>query len=444
MDAERLREQLNEFDGEHVEHIFGQEVALAPPDPDVLLAPVKRVALFAEAFLPKVDGVSKTAYLALKYLRQTGREVLVFAPDIAPDHLGDTRIVPLWSIGFPGVPETRMAFPNPVIARELHQFQPDLIHMFSPAFMSVSGMANGRFMNVPIVANYQTDLPGYTKVYGWNFAERPTRNWLRYVHNGCHLTLVPSQHTEQELKAHGFKRLRRWGRGVNGIRFNPAHRTQAWRERLLNGRDPDSLLCVYVGRLATEKRVDLLIDVARTPGVALTIIGDGAEREELETLFAGTDTYFTGYLLGENLSAAFASADVFIFTGPNETFGQVIQEAMASGLPSVVINRGGVADLVIPGETGFVCEATPESFAQAIITLRDHPDLRLSMAKRARQLAEERPWEKVLAQLETHYSEAIALNKRFTQVFGSTDYYTVPRMTTELVSELLDNGQDIR
>src|SRR3970282_2544894 len=97
----------------------------------VELAPVKRVALFAEAFLPKVDGVSKSAFLTLSYLKQTGREVLVFAPDIAPETIGGARIIPLRSVGVPGIPETRVALPNIRIARELHAFQPDLIHMFS-------------------------------------------------------------------------------------------------------------------------------------------------------------------------------------------------------------------------------------------------------------------------------------------------------------------------
>lgn len=433
MDAKRLLKLFHEFDVQHIERIFGSEVALKLPDLSTELAPVKRVAIITEAFLPKVDGVTKTAFLTLNYLRQTGREVLVFAPDIAPDRVGDTRIVPLFSIRFPRVPETRMALPNPIIARELNEFKPDLIHMFSPAFMSVSGMAIGRHLNIPIVANFQTDLPGYAKLYGWDFAVNPTWNWLRYVHNGCHINLVPSNHTARELRQHGFKRLRQWGRGVDGERFNPAYASSEWRSRLLNGRDPAALLCIYVGRLATEKCIDLLIDVARLPGVALTIIGDGAAREELETLFAGTNTYFTGYLFGDELSAAFASADIFLFTGPNETFGQVVQEAMASGLPAIVTNQGGVADLVIHGETGFICENTPQAFAAAVRQLRDTPEHREKMARRARAVAEQRPWEVILSQLEDHYREAIAINERFVRVFGRTDYHWVLRMPSKLV-----------
>ncbi len=431
--VERLLEQFDSFDPVHIEKIFGREFALQPPDPSVKLAPVRRVALLTEAFLPKVDGVSKSAFLTLNYLKQTGREVLVFAPDIAPKSLGDTRIIPLPSIGFPRVPETRMAFPHIRIARELHDFQPDLIHMFSPAFMSVSGMANGRHMNVPIVANYQTDLPGYAQLYGWNFATELTRSWLRYVHNGCHLTLVPSNSTAAELREHGFKRLRRWGRGVDGQRFNPHKRTCEWRQKLLNGRDPESLVCVYVGRLATEKCVDLLIDVAHLPGVALTIIGDGAEREQLEIYFAGTNTHFTGYLLGDDLPAAFASADVFLFTGPNETFGQVVQEAMASGLPTIVTHKGGVRDLVVDGETGYIVQDSPDAFARAVARLRDNPVLCKRLSQRAREIAEDRPWEKIMTQLEEYYDEAITMNERFVRIFGATNYHHITQIPFKLI-----------
>src|SRR5688572_20126781 len=113
---------------------------------------------------------------------------------------------------------------------------------------------------------------------------------------------------------------------------------------MLNGRDPNSVIAIYVGRLANEKRVDLLREVADIPNIALTIIGDGHMREEWETLFAGTGTNFMGYLYKDELATAFASADIFFFPGPNETFGQVVQEAMSSGLPTIVTNQGAVGE----------------------------------------------------------------------------------------------------
>jgi glycosyltransferase involved in cell wall biosynthesis len=374
---------------------------------------VRRVAIIAEAFLPKVDGVSKTAYLTLQYLQQTGREVLVFAPDTAPQHVGSAQVIPLPSLGMPLAPETRVALPTMLVGNYLDEFAPDLIHMFSPALLSLSAMLSGRRRNIPIIANYQTDLPGYAGHYGLHFLSQPARDILRYIHNGCHLTLAPTQRILRQLRAWGYHRLRHWGRGVNLERFNPNRRSQEWRERLLNGRDPDSLVCVYVGRLANEKRVDLLLETARTPGIALTIIGDGALREELEARFAGTGTHFMGYVFGDDLGRAYASADVFMFTGPNETFGQVAMEAQASGLPAIVINQGGVADLVTDGVTGFHVPEDPHTFAGAATRLRDDPGLRQRMAQAARRYAEQHPWEAIMAQLEGYYGEAVRLNERY-------------------------------
>lgn len=427
MRESRLVKSLAGMDPAQIDHVFGHEAGVSRATASVDMAPVKRVVLLAEAFYPKVDGVSKSAYLTLRYLQQTGRDVLVLAPDTAPTQVGPSTIVPLRSVGLPFAPETRVALPPGLtIGGYLDEFKPDLIHMFSPALMSISGMQAGRRRGIPVVANYQTDLPGYTHHYGMGFFAGPMRNWLRYIHNGCHLTLVPSNHTMRELRTEGFRRMRIWGRGVDSQRFSPAHRSAQVRAHLLNGRDPDSLLCIYVGRLASEKRIDLLLDVARLPGVALTIIGDGAERDQLEALFAGTDTHFTGYLFGDSLGPAYASADVFLFPGTNETFGQVVQEALASGLPSVVINQGGVMDLVQHGETGFICPGTASAFANAVKTLRDDAALRQQMAQQARQFAENRPWSAIMAQLEAYYHEAVLLNERYKSTYQMTEVLQGP------------------
>jgi glycosyltransferase involved in cell wall biosynthesis len=413
MADQRLLKALHGITAEEAERLYGDQGTLTPPDPGVNLAPVKRVAIFAESFLPKVDGVSKTAFLTLRYLQRSGREVLVFAPDIAPHAVGESRVVPLPSVAWYKAPESRMALPHPmIISQHLNSFKPDLIHLFSPALLSLGAAIMGRQNHIPVVANYQTDLPSYANHYNLALFSQALKDTLRYLHNQCHLTLVPSNWTASQLQGAGYHRLRKWGRGVNAGHFHPSRRTSEWRARLLNGRDPNSLLCIYVGRLANEKRVDLLLEVARTPGIALTIIGDGALRHELETLFAGTNTHFTGYLYGEDLAHAYASADAFMFTGACETFGQVVQEAMSSGLPCVVMNQGGVTDLVTDGVNGFTCPPDSQAFAAAAVALRDDVTLRERMAAASRAYAERNPWEAVLAQLETHYGEALELNDR--------------------------------
>ena len=384
--------------------------------------------------MPKVDGVVKTSYLTIRYLQETGREVLIFAPDIAVDQVGDSQVIPLPSISLPQAPETRMALPNPVVARHIEEFEPDLIHLFSPAAMSVNGMAVGRHLNLPVIANYQTDLPGYTEHYGFPMLSGPVNRWLRYIHNGCHLTLAPTRTIIRELRAARYRRVRHWGRGVNTERFNPRHARPAMRQRLLNGRDPDSLLCIFVGRLANEKRIDLLLGCrSDPPGIALTIVGDGALREELEQVFADTDTHFTGYLIGDELAQAYASADVFVFPGEFETFGQVIQEAMASGLPSVVVNAGGAPDVVEDGASGIVVEPDAQAFVEVIQRLRDRPDVRRRMSRNARRMAEERPWSALMAQLEGYYEEAYKMNQRFKSLFGFTNYHRPLSIPARLV-----------
>ena len=411
------------------EELFG-EYTLVHPHRSPRLAPIRRVAILTEAFLPKVDGVTKTAYLTLRYLQETGREVLVFAPDISVEAVGESTVIPLPSVGVPQAPETRVALPTTIVARKLHTFRPDLIHLFSPAVMSVHGMAIARHMGIPVIANYQTDLPGYARQYGYPAMENPIRQWLRYIHNGCHLTLAPSRSVMRELHQAGFHRLHLWKRGVNIERFHPSKRSQKMRKHLLNGRDENSFVVIYVGRLANEKRVDLLLEVAQLPNVALTIIGDGKKRPELEALFAGTNTYFTGYIYGDTLAEAFASADCFVFTGENETFGQVVQEAMASGLPSVVVNRGGVPDLIDHERTGLLSEPTTDAFARAILWYQNHPEKTKFIGYNARVQARQYPWYAIMEQLESYYWKACWINNRFNRIFHKTTYhipFPVPR-----------------
>ena len=423
MEAQRLLENLQAHQDKGLDEFFGNPRLIDGIYTVTPFAAVKRVAVLTESFLPKVDGVVKTTYLTIRYLQETGREVLVFAPDIAVDQVGDSQVIPLPSISLPQAPETRLALPNPVVARHIEDFQPDLIHLFSPAAMAVNGMAVGRHLKLPVIANYQTDLPGYTEQYGFPLLSGPVNRWLRYIHNGCHLTLAPTRTIISQLRSVGYRRVRHWGRGVNTERFNPRHALPAMRRRLLNGRDPDSLLCIFVGRLAVEKRIDLLLEVAQTPGVALTIIGDGALRETLVRSFANTDAFFTGYLIGDELAQAYASADVFAFPGEYETFGQVIQEAMASGLPAVVVNAGGAPEVITDGQGGFVVEPRAAAFADTVRHLRDHRESRLTMSRNARAMAEQRPWSALMAQLEGYYEEAYVMNRRFNSLFGSTRYH---------------------
>lgn len=395
----------------------GNEFQVPPIDKNLTFEPVKRVAIFAEAFLPKIDGVSKTAVLVTRHLQQSEREVIIFTPDNngnTPEQLGPSQVVSVPSVEMPFAPETKVGFPSPIVNVHLDEFKPDLIHLFSPAVLSMAGIWYGQNRELPIVANYQTDLPGYTTQYGLNLFYQPVRTALRAIHNASHLTLAPAHTIIRQLQDWGFERLRLWARGVDTERFTPTKRSEEMRQQLLAGRPEGNLLVLYVGRLAAEKRIDLLTKVARLEGTALTIVGDGEARSDLEALF-GERAHFTGYLFGEELAQAYASADLFTFTGTNETFGQVIMEAMASGLPTLVPNAGGVVDLVLDGMNGYICQDNPEDFRRKVELLRDAPEKRQMMSQFARIFAEQRPWTTVMEELEKYYGEACAINKEMLQ-----------------------------
>jgi phosphatidylinositol alpha 1,6-mannosyltransferase len=353
---------------------------------------IKRVAVLVESFFPKVAEEAELADVTLRYLQNSGREVLVVTPDMAPVQLGSCCDAHS-AFSLLGVPETRAALPNFSIKHALDHFQPDLIHLFNPAVISAPGMWSGRSQRIPVIANYQAP------------AASP-KSWLRSIHNGCQLTLVPSNFALNQLQDQKYERLRVWQSGVDTKRYNPVHRSESWRERLLQGRNPDSLLCLYVGNLTDEKHISLLFNLAQLPDIALTIVGD--VREETEYLFAGTETLFTGDLHGEALAKTYASSDVFVSLATSE---QTVQEAMASGLPAIVLNKGGITDLVQDGVTGYLCPEDPQAFAAAVQILRNNTELREDMAQRARQASAQYSWPLVMAQLEAYYREAVELNE---------------------------------
>jgi glycosyltransferase involved in cell wall biosynthesis len=211
----------------------------------------------------------------------------------------------------------------------------------------------------------------------------------------------------------GFERLKLWRRGVDGDRFNPKYGSQAWRERLSGGA-PDAPLLIYVGRLGIEKRIDMLrpaLDIL--PEARLAIVGDGPYREELQTLFAGTHTVFAGFLQGEDLSSAYASADIFCFPSASETFGNVVLEAMASGLPVIVARSGGQVDHVRQGVNGLLFPTEDqEALVQAVKRLATDLPYARKLGANALEYARTQTWEIILDTLLYDLHKTLTAYKR--------------------------------
>jgi phosphatidylinositol alpha 1,6-mannosyltransferase len=367
-----------------------------------------RVAIVAESFLPHVNGVSNSVVRTLEHLRRTGHEALVIAPDTPHREEPADRVhdgirvhrVPSWM--FPKVTSLPLGLPLPRILRVLRGFQPDVVHLASPALLGWGGVKAARRLGVPTVAVYQTDVPGFAASYGIGVTEQAAWAWFRHLHRLADRTLAPSTATIESLVAHGIPRVHHWARGVDMIGYAPSARDEALRQHW----SPDGKPVVgFVGRLAPEKHVERLAALAGAGDVQVVIVGDGVDRAKLQS--AMPTAVFTGALYGEQLAKAYASMDVFVHAGEHETFCQVVQEALASGLPVIAPDAGGPRDLVTPWRTGLLLPVKEfEAQLPNAVTHLLHDRQRYSLA--ARRSVLERSWPAICDELLGHYEAVLS------------------------------------
>jgi glycosyltransferase involved in cell wall biosynthesis len=361
-----------------------------------------RIALFTETFLPKVDGIVTRLCHTIRHLTAHGNEVLVIAPKGAPRRFARAKVFGMPGIPLPLYPELTLAAPGPAIGRVLRRFRPDVIHVVNPAVLGLGGLYYSQTMGIPLVASYHTHLPKYLQHYGLGFLEGLLWHLLKLGHNQARLNLCTSSAMVNELQEHGIERLHLWQRGVDTELFHPQAYCLGMRERLTNG-EPTRPLLLYVGRLSPEKEVSRLrILLEKMPQTRLALVGDGPGRPDLEKHFAGYDVVFTGYLQGQDLAAAYASADVFVFPSRTETLGLVLLEAMAAGCPVVAPRSGGITDVVNDGVNGFLF--TPDSDQEFVAaTQKLLAGDRDPFRHQARLEAERWGWDAATRQLETYY-----------------------------------------
>jgi len=367
-----------------------------------------RVALVTESFLPSVNGVTNSVLKVLETLKSRGHEALVIAPTReGPRHLGFPVVTcPFISLG--GFP---VAIPTPAMTQVLDEFRPDVIHVAAPFWLGSQAIAYGNRRGIASVAVYQTDVSGYMERYGVPFASGLIDAVTASTHKQATLNLAPTRASQDYLEGHGVPRVGLWGRGVDAELFNPRNRStpeaMALRARWAPGGEK---IIGYVGRLAPEKQVKRLTEVCSIPGTQVVIVGDGPDRSDLERAFTGLNVTFAGRLTGTDLAEAYAVLDVFVHAGTEETFGQTIQEAHASGVPVVAPHRGGPRYLVTSGVTGYLVDPTrPGAFREKVELLVGDPEARLRMSERARAGVEGKTWERNNQELLAHYFEAIAM-----------------------------------
>src|SRR5215212_11078564 len=369
-----------------------------------------RIAFFTETFLPATDGVVTRLRHTIEELLGIGDEMLVIAPKYGegPGSYEGVPIHRVSSVPFPPYPQIKLAPINPGVGTALRGFRPQLIHAVNPFILGRGAPFYSKRLGVPLVASYHTNIAAYTRFYGLGLFERATRWYTRDLHNRAAINLCTSEATLRYLADEGVERLRLWPQGVDAGRFHPDKFSKDWRIRLTNGHPADRLL-LYVGRLGHEKDIGRLrVVLGEVPGVRLALLGDGPARRDLEQEYADTRTVFTGALQGEELAAAFASADAFLFPSTTETLGIAMIEALASGLPVLAARAGAAGEVVDEGETGLLYE--PGSDAALVAAVRKivaDDSMRARMGRNARASAKRRDWGTSTRTLRGYYERAM-------------------------------------
>jgi glycosyltransferase involved in cell wall biosynthesis len=372
-----------------------------------------RIAIVTEVFMPAVDGVVTRLQRTLEELQRAGDEVLVVAPEGGPRNYAGAPVVGVRTFSMPlypdgdGYPPKRLSLPGPALANALRLFRPEVIHAINPVLLAAGAVVFARSRRLPLVASYHAHLPVYTHCYHLGMLEPVGWRYVRALHNQARVNLATSHATVDALARQGIERLAHWPYGVDTVRFHPRMRRESWRARLSEGRE-DRFILLYAGRLAKEKTVEHLLEAVRgRDDVALAIVGDGPQRDRLRRAFRGTPTTFLGFLHGDELAHAYASADVLVQPSQTETLGLVTLEAHACGLPVIAAESGTARELIRDGVDGLRFDpAQPGELTARVRQLMAAPELRERMRVSSREAVARASWTHATETLRTHYRQA--------------------------------------
>ena len=363
-----------------------------------------RLVLVTETFPPEVNGVARTLGRWVDTFRARGHEVTLIRPRQPGEKLLTEHV---HGLPLPFYPQMRFGVASPIrLAERLDRACPDLIHIATEGPLGLAALVAASSLNIPVASSFHTNYDHYLSHYGMGVFESLTLAYLRWFHNQTRVTLVPSQSTRQRLERDGVQRVEIWSRGVDGKAFNPAHRDEAFRQSL--GLRPDDVLLLFVGRIASEKNLPALLQAysrIRTDQIRLALVGDGPQLPQLQTQNT-PGLILPGQQQGRDLARWYASADIFAFPSRSETFGNVVLEAQASGLPVVAFDDQAMNERITPGVDGLLVPSQGD-LAESLRTLCQDPTRRRMLGRAARLKAEEQTWKAIFDDLEERYLHLI-------------------------------------
>jgi glycosyltransferase involved in cell wall biosynthesis len=376
-----------------------------------------RLALFSDTYGPQMNGVARTLERLVRTIRDRGGEVQIFTTT-DPEAVGDHRVHRYPSAPFWAYPQLRLAAPSrQSVLRQLVEFRPTLIHAATPFGMGLAARWAAGMLELPFVTSYHTSFSAYAQYYHLGALSTPGWAFLRWFHNSGLRTYVPSRAIGDELETRAFNNIAVWGRGVDTTHFSPAFRSRTQRGSI--GATDDTIVVGYVGRLALEKGIDvairaipLVIARAERP-VRFVFVGDGPYEHQCRTAHL-PNTVFLGRRMGQALSEAYASMDMFIFPSTTDTFGNVLVEAAASRLAIVAADAGPTRELLGDHAATLFTPGSPDALAAALVTAIHDDRARLALADAALALARQRSWDAIFDALIDDYQRVAIPSPRLT------------------------------
>ena len=376
-----------------------------------------RVAIFTDNDFEKINGVTTTLRAVLRSAPQdiSARLYTMSDRDVTTSEYRAFRSI---GVGLPKYPEMRIYWPRlGALARAFWRDGADVAHITTPGPVGLAARYLARRHRRPIIGSFHTNLGDYARALGREGAVgrtvgRGLDDYMRWLYRPCDRVLVPSHETRMDLidQGYGPQQLSVWTRGVDAQQFSPDRRSASRRQSWGVGDDVPVLL--YAGRLSREKRLDRLVDIVAAISVRhvpyrLVIAGDGPMRRELRSRLP--HAHFCGAVAHHEMGSVMASADVFVFPSDTDTFGNVVLEAQASGLPAVVSSEGGPRGAIVDGVSGFVCtDGQIRDFSHHVSQLLEDASLRRQCALEARRQAMRRDWPETLAPLYQQWRESAA------------------------------------
>ena len=382
-----------------------------------------RIALFSGNYNYVRDGANQALNRLVGYLLRQGAQVRIYSPTVDEPAFPPTGdLVSLPSVSIPGRPEYRLGLGlNSRVRRDLHQFQPNIVHIAAPDIVGHRAVSWARRRRIPAVASVHTRFETYLAYYHLQWLEPLVRMLLRRLYRRCEAIMAPAESTAAVLRAQRMNReIAIWTRGIDREQFNPERRDMAWRRGL--GIADDELVVCFLGRIVMEKGLDVFADAIRAfAGQGLKyrvlVIGEGPARPWFEQQLP--DAIFLGQLTGADLARALASSDVLLNPSVTEAFGNVTLEAMACGLPVVAAEATGATNLVRDGETGTLVDPCDlDGFAGALANYARDPDLRRRHGEGGLAFARTMDWDRINSVALRVYERAIVKRERLSRMTG--------------------------